>query len=189
VLAAADVACLPSRQEAFGNVVLEACAAGVPVVTTRRAGAAELLQGPLAALVVDDPEDLVALARALAHALGPEHDALARAARARALGEALRRVRLAGRAREPVADLTRLRGVGGCARARRARLRHPRADRRDRVPARRPAEKELLRHARGGGRGHGRRALAEHPGGSGCAAPPRGPPCPRVRARRPLSPP
>src|SRR5437667_271175 len=84
VLAAADVACLPSRQEAFGNVVLEACAAGVPVVTTRRAGAAELLQGPLAALVVDDPEDLVALARALAHALGPEHDALAHAARARA---------------------------------------------------------------------------------------------------------
>src|SRR5439155_216004 len=84
VLAAADVACLPSRQEAFGNVVLEACAAGVPVVTTRRAGAAELLEGPLAALVVDDPEDLDALARALAHALGPAHDALAQAARARA---------------------------------------------------------------------------------------------------------
>jgi len=84
VLAAADVACLPSRQEAFGNVVLEACAAGVPVVTTRRAGAAELLDGPLAALVVDDPEDLDALARALAHALGPAHDALAQAARARA---------------------------------------------------------------------------------------------------------
>src|SRR5438128_2456534 len=84
VLAAADVACLPSRQEAFGNVVLEACAAGVPVVPTRRAGAAALLEGPLAALVVDDPEDLDALARALAHALGPAHDALAQAARARA---------------------------------------------------------------------------------------------------------
>jgi len=84
VLAAADVTCLPSRQEAFGNVVLEACAAGVPVVTTRRTGAAELLDGPLAALVVDDPEDLDALARALARALGPEHDAFARAARARA---------------------------------------------------------------------------------------------------------
>src|SRR6185369_10826080 len=40
VLAAADVVCVPSRQEAFGNVVLEACAAGVPVVTSRRAGAA-----------------------------------------------------------------------------------------------------------------------------------------------------
>jgi len=84
ILAAADVACVPSRQEAFGNVVLEACAAGVPVVTSRRAGAAELLDGPLAALVVDDPEDLPALAAALARALGPEGAALARAARARA---------------------------------------------------------------------------------------------------------
>src|SRR5207245_11214072 len=63
VLAAADVACLPSRQEAFGNVVLEACAAGVPVVTTRRAGAAELLDGPLAALVGGDPEDMAPPAR------------------------------------------------------------------------------------------------------------------------------
>jgi UDP-glucose:(heptosyl)LPS alpha-1,3-glucosyltransferase len=84
ILAAADVVCVPSRQEAFGNVVLEACAAGVPVVTSRRAGAAELLEGALATLVVDDPEDLVALAAALARALGPEGPALARAARARA---------------------------------------------------------------------------------------------------------
>jgi UDP-glucose:(heptosyl)LPS alpha-1,3-glucosyltransferase len=84
VLAAADVACVPSRQEAFGNVVLEACAAGVPVVTTRRAGAAELLDAPLDALVVEDPEDLAAVRAALVQALGPAHDALARAARARA---------------------------------------------------------------------------------------------------------
>jgi UDP-glucose:(heptosyl)LPS alpha-1,3-glucosyltransferase len=84
VLAAADVVCVPSRQEAFGNVVLEACAAGVPVVTSRRAGAAELLAGPLATLVVDDPTDLGALERALARALGVDGPALARAARARA---------------------------------------------------------------------------------------------------------
>lgn len=84
LLAAADVACVPSRQEAFGNVVLEACAAGVPVVTSRRAGASELLDGPLASLVVEDPEDLAALGTALAHAFGPEHTELARAARARA---------------------------------------------------------------------------------------------------------
>jgi len=84
ILAAADVVCVPSRQEAFGNVVLEACAAGVPVVTSRRVGAAELLDGPLAALVVDDPEDRAALAAALARALGPEGAALGRAARARA---------------------------------------------------------------------------------------------------------
>jgi len=81
---AADVACVPSRQEAFGNVVLEACAAGLPVVTSRLAGAAELLDGALAALVVDDPEDLDALAAALTHALGPEGAELGRAARLRA---------------------------------------------------------------------------------------------------------
>ena len=82
VLAAADVACVPSRQEAFGNVVLEACAAGVPVVTTRRTGAAELLGAPLDALVVEDPEDLGALCAALTRALGPDAPALRAAARA-----------------------------------------------------------------------------------------------------------
>lgn len=81
VLAAADVLCAPSRQEAFGNVVLEACAAGVPVVTSARVGAAELLDGPLATLVVDDPEDLPALRRALGTAVGPRHAELAAAAR------------------------------------------------------------------------------------------------------------
>jgi glycosyltransferase involved in cell wall biosynthesis len=84
LLAAADVVCVPSRQEAFGNVVLEACAAGVPVVTSRRVGAAELLDGPLATLVVDDPADLGALRAALGRAIGPERDALGHAARARA---------------------------------------------------------------------------------------------------------
>ena len=84
LLAAGDVVCVPSRQEAFGNVVLEACAAGLPVVTSRLAGAAELLDGALAALVVDDPEDLDALAAALTHALGPEGAKLGRAARLRA---------------------------------------------------------------------------------------------------------
>ena len=82
MLAAADVACVPSRQEAFGNVVLEACAAGVPVVTTRRAGAAELLTAPLDALVVDDAENLGALGAALGRALGPDAPALRAAARA-----------------------------------------------------------------------------------------------------------
>jgi UDP-glucose:(heptosyl)LPS alpha-1,3-glucosyltransferase len=84
VLAAADVVCAPSRQEAFGNVVLEACAAGVPVVTSRRAGVAELLDGPLATLVVDDPEDRTALAAAIARALGPDGAALGAAGRSRA---------------------------------------------------------------------------------------------------------
>jgi len=86
LLAAADAACVPSRQEAFGNVVLEACAAGVPVVTSRRAGAAELLRDPLSSLVVDDPSDLGALGDALGRALGSHGPALGRAAREQAVG-------------------------------------------------------------------------------------------------------
>lgn len=82
LLAAADVVCVPSRQEAFGNVVLEACAAGVAVVTSRRAGAAEVLDDRLATLVVDDPTNLSAVGARLALALGPEGAALRAAARA-----------------------------------------------------------------------------------------------------------
>ncbi len=81
VLAAADVVCVPSRQEAFGNVVLEACAAGLPVVTSRRTGAAELLGGELEALVVDDPTDLDALGAAVERALGAERARLGAVAR------------------------------------------------------------------------------------------------------------
>jgi UDP-glucose:(heptosyl)LPS alpha-1,3-glucosyltransferase len=87
VLAAADVVCVPSRQEAFGNVVLEACAAGVPVVTSRRTGAAELLDGDLARLVIDDAESLDALAAALEEALGSDRGRFG--AEGRRLAEAL----------------------------------------------------------------------------------------------------
>ena len=84
LMAAADVACVPSRQEAFGNVVLEAMASGTPVVTSRLVGAAELLGPPLDALVVERPNDLTALAGALLRALGDEHASYAAAARAAA---------------------------------------------------------------------------------------------------------
>jgi UDP-glucose:(heptosyl)LPS alpha-1,3-glucosyltransferase len=81
ILAAADVLCLPSRQEAFGNVVLEAAAAGVPAVTSAAVGAAELLDGELASLVVDDPSRPGALRDAIARALGPGWEARSAAAR------------------------------------------------------------------------------------------------------------
>jgi UDP-glucose:(heptosyl)LPS alpha-1,3-glucosyltransferase len=85
ILAAADVLCLPSRQEAFGNVVLEAAAAGVPPVTSAAVGAAELLDGELASLVVDDPSRPQALRAAIVRALDPEW--AARSAAARRLAE------------------------------------------------------------------------------------------------------
>jgi len=60
--AAADMVALPSLQEAFGNVVLESLAAGLPVLVSRAAGAAELLTGNLAEGIVnrfDDREEMV----------------------------------------------------------------------------------------------------------------------------------
>ncbi len=51
--AAADVLALASYQEAFGNVVLEALAAGIPVAATRSVGAVDLLTGSLAAGIIE----------------------------------------------------------------------------------------------------------------------------------------
>jgi UDP-glucose:(heptosyl)LPS alpha-1,3-glucosyltransferase len=84
LMAAADVACVPSRQEAFGNVALEAMASGTPVVTSRVVGAAEVIEPPLDQLIVATPDDLPALRAALARALGPEHGRYAATARAQA---------------------------------------------------------------------------------------------------------
>lgn len=59
--AAADVLVLPALQEAFGNVVIEGLASGLPVLVSRAVGAAELLRGRLAQGIVnqlDDPKEL-----------------------------------------------------------------------------------------------------------------------------------
>ena len=79
----ADCFCLPSVQEGFGIVFLEAMAAGLPVVACRAAAVPEVvLDGQTGVLV--PPRDPEALARALA-------DLLRRPERARELGEAGRR--------------------------------------------------------------------------------------------------
>jgi UDP-glucose:(heptosyl)LPS alpha-1,3-glucosyltransferase len=55
--AAADVLALPAVQEAFGNVVLEGLACGLPVLVSRSVGAAEILRGGLLEGIIDKPED------------------------------------------------------------------------------------------------------------------------------------
>ena len=63
VIAAADVVAVPSLYEPFSLVAFEAAASGVPLVLSRRAGAAELLAG--CAHEVDDPSDPSQLRAAL----------------------------------------------------------------------------------------------------------------------------
>jgi len=65
LLAAADVAALPSLFEAFGNVVLEGMAAGLPVLTSARCGAAEVLPAQMKPFVVQNPMDPADIARCL----------------------------------------------------------------------------------------------------------------------------
>ena len=71
---AADIVALPSLQEAFGNVVLEALGSGLPVLVSAQVGAAEILKGRLASGIVDRPDDADELARKLLDLLSKSGD-------------------------------------------------------------------------------------------------------------------
>ena len=60
--AAADIFVLPSMYEPFGLVYLEAMASGLPVITTRHSGAAEIIDEGEQGFVIQDPEDTAAIA-------------------------------------------------------------------------------------------------------------------------------
>jgi len=64
--AGADIVALPSRYEPFGNVHLEALAAGLPVIASARAGGAEVIAEGVNGSVVE-PTDASALTAALEH--------------------------------------------------------------------------------------------------------------------------
>jgi len=68
VMNALDVFVLPSRQEPFGLVVLEAMAAGRPVVATRAGGVPEIVRHEREALLVE-PDDHEGMASAIARLL------------------------------------------------------------------------------------------------------------------------
>lgn len=82
LLARADALALPSRWEGMPNVLLEAMAAGVPVVATRVAGSADLVEDGVNGLLVE-PDDPRALASALVRLRddGPLRTRLAEAGR------------------------------------------------------------------------------------------------------------
>lgn len=71
--AAADVFCLATKSEGWANVLLEALACGVPVVTTRVGGNAEIVRDERQGLLVER-DDASGLGEALARALATDWD-------------------------------------------------------------------------------------------------------------------
>jgi glycosyltransferase involved in cell wall biosynthesis len=80
ILGAADVAVMPSLNEALSNVVLESMAAAAPVVATRVGGTPEALTDGATGLLVS-PGDAGAIARAVSRLLD-DRDLAARLGRA-----------------------------------------------------------------------------------------------------------
>jgi UDP-glucose:(heptosyl)LPS alpha-1,3-glucosyltransferase len=73
--AAAEVFALPTQYEAWGLVVTEAMACGLPVLTSRLAGAAVTVQEPASGRLLDDPDDDAEIAQKLGALLRGEHAA------------------------------------------------------------------------------------------------------------------
>lgn len=65
--AAADLFVFPPIYEPCSNVVFEALAAGLPVITTRQNGASELIEEDVNGSVLDDPADIGGLVLSICH--------------------------------------------------------------------------------------------------------------------------
>ena len=63
--ACSDVVVLPTLNEAFGLIVLEAMSAGLPLLVSSLAGAAELVEDGLNGLLIKDPTDALEIATKL----------------------------------------------------------------------------------------------------------------------------
>jgi UDP-glucose:(heptosyl)LPS alpha-1,3-glucosyltransferase len=71
--AAADVFALPTQYEAWGLVIVEAMACGLPVVTSRLAGAAVAVNEGQSGYLLDDPGSVDEIASLLRQALAGKH--------------------------------------------------------------------------------------------------------------------
>ncbi len=78
LLAAADAFILPTIYDPFSNACLEALAAGLPVITTRANGFAEIIEPGIHGEVIDQPHDIDALASAITRWDSPEKRAAIR---------------------------------------------------------------------------------------------------------------
>jgi UDP-glucose:(heptosyl)LPS alpha-1,3-glucosyltransferase len=72
VYAACDALALPTRHDPFANVSLEALASGMPVVTSAANGAVAVMPPNDALRVVEDAEDVSAVAAGIAALIAPE---------------------------------------------------------------------------------------------------------------------
>jgi UDP-glucose:(heptosyl)LPS alpha-1,3-glucosyltransferase len=71
--AAADVFALPTQYEPWGLVIVEALASGIPVLTSRLAGAAIAVKDELTGLLLDQPTDVDETAAKLRRLLDGQH--------------------------------------------------------------------------------------------------------------------
>jgi UDP-glucose:(heptosyl)LPS alpha-1,3-glucosyltransferase len=70
--AAADFFILPSIYEPFGNANLEALASGLPVITSRFCGVAEIITHKKEGIILEEPSDSNSMAKAIDYLMDPK---------------------------------------------------------------------------------------------------------------------
>lgn len=93
---ACDLFVLPTLYEPFGLVIIEAMASGLPIVVSRLAGAAELLEQGRSGMLLENPSDPEELARAMGQVLASASLRASLGAEARKAAEARSWQRVAG---------------------------------------------------------------------------------------------